>query len=313
MRRGWFGPMLVVATPVLLGVVVLVALRYGPLDNQRFSLRVGALLSDWLLLLGVVISLGLGAGLLIWRWRDRVNARRLSAQREQSATERRRFLQRLDHELKNPLTAMRAGLANLSSSPLDDGQTTTLQSIDAQAIRLSRLTADLRKIADLETRPLDRRPVDLAALLDEAVELVREQPGATERRVTLSTPQAPWPLPAVDADWDLVFLAVYNLLDNALKFTRAGDAVEIRAREEGDRVVVEIADTGPGIAVAEQAHVWAELYRAEQTRGIAGSGLGLALVRAIVERHGGEVALASREGQGTSVTIVLPAAPVTNR
>ncbi len=312
MKR-WILRLLVVAAPVLLSVIALIALRYGPLDNEQFSLRASALLSDWLLLLGVVISLGLGAGLLLWRWRDRVAAQRLSAQRKQSATERRRFLQRLDHELKNPLTAMRAGLANLSSSALDSGQTTTLQSIEAQAIRLSRLTADLRKIADLETRPLECRPVDLAALLDEAVELVREQPGATERRVTLSTPQAPWPLPTVDADWDLMFLAIYNLLDNAVKFTRAGDAVEIRAREEGDRVVVEIADTGPGIAAAEQPHVWAELYRAEQMRGIAGSGLGLALVRAIVKRHGGEVALASREGQGTSITVHLPIAPVTNR
>ena len=318
MRRWLDWRTLVVVAPLLVSVIGWLALRYGPPTNRRFSLNASALLGDWLLLLGVVISLLLGAGLLLWRWRDRVAAQRLSIQQAQSAADRRRFLQRLDHELKNPLTAMRTGLANLSSSPpnsppLIGEQINTLQSIEAQAIRLSRLTADLRKIADLETRPLERRPVDLVALLDEAAELAREQTSATERRITLSTPQAPWPLPTIAADWDLIFLAIYNLLDNAVKFTRPGDAVEVRAREEGNRVVVEIADTGPGIAAAEQAHVWAELYRAEQTRAIAGSGLGLALVRAIVERHGGEVALASREGQGTSVTISLPIASVTNR
>ena len=90
------------------------------------------------------------------------------------------------------------------------------------------------------------------------------------------------------------------------KFTKLGDTVEIRAFEDGDRVVVEVADTGPGIPDTEVSHIWEELYRGQGARGIAGSGLGLALVRAIVERHGGRVGLRSREGQGTVFTIRLP-------
>jgi two-component system OmpR family sensor kinase len=164
----------------------------------------------------------------------------------------------------------------------------------------------LRKLAELETRPLERGPVHLAELLQEALSLAREQPQAQTRHLTLTLPQAPWPLPLVSGDWDLLFLAVFNLLDNALKFTQPGDTVEVRAFEDGATVVLEVADTGPGIPKAELPHVWQELYRGQGARGIRGSGLGLALVQAIVERHGGHTSLRSRAGQGTVVTLRLP-------
>ena len=81
----------------------------------------------------------------------------------------------------------------------------------------------------------------------------------------------------------------------------------------GDQVVVEIADTGPGIPEIETPHVWEELYRGEGARGVHGSGLGLSLVRAIVARHEGEISLRSRAGQGTVVTMRLPVGGVTKR
>ena len=164
----------------------------------------------------------------------------------------------------------------------------------------------MRKLAELETRPLERGPVHLAELLQEALNLAQEQSQAQTRHLTLTLPQAPWPLPLVSGDWDLLFLAVYNLLDNALKFTQSGDTVEVRAFEDGATVVLEVADTGPGIPKAELPHVWQELYRGQGARGIRGSGLGLALVQAIVERHGGQTNLRSRAGQGTVVTLRLP-------
>jgi two-component system OmpR family sensor kinase len=216
-------------------------------------------------------------------------------------------LQRLDHELKNPLTAIRAGLANVGNGLSGPEQRGALTSVDAQVLRLSRLTADLRKLAELDARPLERRPVDVGALLREAVALAREQPRAEGRHLRLTVPHAPWPLPEVVGDWDLLFLATYNLLDNAYKFTRPGDTVEVRATEDGDSVVIEVADTGPGIPEEELPRVWDELYRGQGARGIPGSGLGLALAKAIVERHGGGVALRSRAGQGTVVTLRLPA------
>jgi two-component system OmpR family sensor kinase len=176
---------------------------------------------------------------------------------------------------------------------------------------LSRLVADLRKLAELETRPIDRASVDLAAVLEESVAIVQEEPEAAERSIILSLPQAPWPLPQVQGDEDLLLLALVNLLNNAIKFSAAGDRVEVRAFEDSEMVIVEVADTGPGIPEAEVPFVWQELYRGRGARGVPGSGLGLALVRAITERHGGQVTIRSREDQGTVVTMKLPTGEVT--
>jgi two-component system OmpR family sensor kinase len=245
---------------------------------------------------------------VLWQWARRRCQQQLAASRVRLAQERRRFLQRIDHELKNPLTAIRAGLANLSNGSSGTAQQEALASIEAQVLRLSRLTADLRKLAELETRPLDLVPVNVAELLREALDLAQEQPEAGGRRLALMLPQAPWPVSDVPGDRDLLFLATYNLLDNAIKFTRPGDTVEVRAVEDRTHVTVEVADTGPGIPREELPRVWEELYRGQGARGVPGSGLGLALVRAIVERHGGTVTLRSRTGQGTVVTMRLPAA-----
>jgi two-component system OmpR family sensor kinase len=137
--------------------------------------------------------------------------------------------------------------------------------------------------------------------------MAQEQPGADQRHLHLSIPQAPWPLPKIQGDPDLLLLAVHNLMDNALKFSRPGDTLELHAFEDGAEIVIEVADTGPGIPEDEQPHVWEELYRGVGGRGIPGSGLGLALVRAIAERHNGRATLRSRLGQGTVFTLRLPA------
>ena len=275
------------------------------------------------LIVGSVLSILVAAGLVLWGWAGRRCQQNVADALAQAAEERRRFLQRLDHELKNPLTAIRAGLANIvnglassppSSPPMggkEGGE--ALASVEAQVLRLSRLISDLRKLAELETRSLERIPVDIAELLQEAVVLAQEQSESEGRQLTLTLPQAPWPVPDILGDWDLLFLATYNLLDNALKFTRPGDTVEVRASEDGTFVVIEVADTGPGIPKEEVARVWEELYRGQGARGVPGSGLGLALVRAIVERHGGQVTLRSRPGQGTVVTMRLPVQDVSER
>jgi two-component system OmpR family sensor kinase len=167
-------------------------------------------------------------------------------------------------------------------------------------------TKGLRKLSELETRPLEQAPIDLSELLTQVFELAQEQPEAARRQLNLSLPQAPWPLPHISGDRDLLLLAIHNLLDNAIKFSRPGDHVALRASEDGAAVVVEVADTGPGIPQDELPHVWEELYRGQSARGVPGSGLGLALVHAIVQRHGGQVTLRSRAGQGTVFTVRLP-------
>jgi two-component system OmpR family sensor kinase len=236
-----------------------------------------------------------------------VGRRLLREQAAAHARDRRLLLSRLDHELKNPLTAMRAATANVSAGGPGVDRAAGLRSIEEQVLRLSRLTADLRKIADVESGSLDRRPVDLTALLEEAVDIAREQPAADRLELTLDLPRAPWPLPKAPGDWELLSLVVGNLLDNAVKYTPPGGRVEVRAREAAGDVVIEVADTGSGIEPEDLAHMWEELYRSPRARTVPGSGLGLALVRAVVERHGGTVAAESRVGRGTVVRVRLPA------
>lgn len=293
------------AGPVIVGLVVAILVGLDLFPNPIFYLRID--LGNLAVVAGLFLSIVIAAVLVVAEIR-RHSAQRLAEMQAQSTEDRRRFLQRLDHELKNPLTAIRAGLANIANDPATGPQREALASVEAQVVRLSRLTADLRKLADLETRPLERVPVDLSELLSEAVALVQEEHASAKRQIALTLPQAPWPLPTILGDWDLLFLAAYNLLNNALKFSRTGDTVEVRAFEDGANLVIEVADTGSGIPEEELPHVWQELYRGQGARGVPGSGLGLALVRAIVERHGGQVALRSRVDQGTVVTIRLPVA-----
>lgn len=293
--------------PAAAGLMIATLLLEVPtLDNPVLYVRID--LATLALLLGLLLTLLAVAGMAIGEGSARRCQGQMAELRTEVAQERRRFVQRLDHELKNPLTAIRAGLANLASGPGEVVQQETLASVEAQVLRMSQLTANLRKLAELETRPLERVPIDVAELLQEAVALAEEQPEAEGRRLTLTLPRAPWPVPDVSGDWDLLFLAVHNLLDNALKFTRPGDTVEVRASEDRSFVLIEVADTGPGIPADELPRVWEELYRGQGAQGVPGSGLGMALVQTIVERHSGRVMLRSRSGEGTVVTMWLPVA-----
>ena len=289
---------LLLLIPLGAGLILALVVRYAAPTNPVLYLRAD---------LATLILIGAALLSLAWFAAGWVAAR-FEHQRQdliaQASDDRLRFLRRLDHELKNPLTAMRAGLANASEAPDEAARLAAFATVEAQALRLSRLSADLRKLAELETRPLEQAAVDAAGLLQEAFDLVQERAG--DRQLSLSIPQAPWPLPQISGDPDLLFLAVHNLLENAVKFTSPGDRVEVRAFEDGSRLVIEVADTGPGIPEDELPHVWEELYRGQGAQGVPGSGLGLALVRAVIERHGGQVGLRSRAGQGTVFTLRLP-------
>ena len=229
---------------------------------------------------------------------------------EEAARDRLRLFMRLDHELKNPLTAIRAGLANIEQTGglvlASAGTAAALASVSVQADRIARLVGDLRKLADLETQQIEAAPVDLTVLLDEVAEAVGEIPAARERIIRVTVPRAPWPLPFVEGDRDLLFIAIQNLMANAIKFSAPGDTVEVRASEDGDALLFEVADTGVGIPADEIGQVWQELARGRAARSLPGTGIGLALVRVIVVRHGGQVAIRSRDGQGTVVSIRLP-------
>lgn len=228
---------------------------------------------------------------------------------DEAARDRLRFFMRLDHELKNPLTAIRAGLANIEQAGdmilATAGTAAALASVSVQADRIARLVSDLRKLADLETREIEAVPVDLTGLLHEVAESIDEIPAAGERIIRVTVPRAPWPLPLIEGDRDLLFIAIQNLITNAVKFSAPGDTVEVRASEDGNALLLEVADTGVGVPADEIGQVWQELARGRAARSLPGTGIGLALVRVIVIRHGGEVAIRSRDGQGTVVSLRL--------
>lgn len=250
--------------------------------------------------LGLIAAAATVAVALVRRRIDRVR----SETRAEAAAEHHRFLRRLDHELKNPLTAMRLGLANAAAESLSPAAASSLHSVGEQVTRLARITGDLRKLADIEARPLEHVPVDVAALLEDAGETAREL--SDEREVNVSVPKVPWPLPLLAGDPDLLELALENLVGNALKYSTPGSPIELRAFEEDGYVVVEVADAGRGIPAEELPFVWGELVRGSDARGTPGSGLGLALVHAVVERHGGRCDIRSLRASGTVVRLRLP-------
>jgi two-component system OmpR family sensor kinase len=305
LRRAW--PALLAGLPLLVGLAVALGLQGGLTANPVLRIQARADVGTLALLGGAVATLVLLAALVARQAAERRLRRALSAIHQEAAEARRRFVHRLDHELKNPLTALRAQLAYLSSDPSEAGAH-TLDDMAAQVERLRRLLTELRKLADLETRAIERLPVDLGQLLTEVVDAARDLPGRKARQVRLLLPQAPWPLPAAAGDRDLLWLTFYNLLDNALKFSQDEAVVEVRAFEDGRWLVAEVADTGPGIPDEDRPHIFEELYRGTNARGCDGSGLGLALVQTIVARHGGSVAVRSRPGQGTLFAVRLPLA-----
>ncbi|MGH3226004.1 MAG: sensor histidine kinase [Streptosporangiaceae bacterium] len=333
----WPPPLRVLApllAPLLAGAGIGAVLQATVPDTRLYAAASPGLLAG----LAGLLAAGVVAAVTLARRRtaaavDAASEAALRQAADEAASERLRFLMRLDHELKNPLTAIRAGLANIEQAGPMMGAVVpamaevggvagtvgtvgavgtaavpvmALASVSAQADRITRLVGDLRKLADLEIQEIEEAPVDLADLLREVAEAAEEIPGASQRSIRVSVPQAPWPLPLIDGDRDLLFIAVQNLVANAVKFSAPGDTVEIRASEDDDALLLEVADTGTGIPADEIGQVWQELARGRAARSLPGTGIGLALVRVIVVRHGGQVAIRSRDGQGTVVSIRLP-------
>jgi two-component system OmpR family sensor kinase len=296
-----------ILAPAILALLIAILFNQSDLPNPTVFIRLQV--SVLIFSFGIALTLVAAVVLLISDWIERRHVATLL----RASDERRHFLRRLDHELKNPITAILAGLANLDSSDTERQRETAMRSVETQMKRLRNLVSDLRKLADLERRSIEFNPVDMNPILVEAYDFVRSKEQAQNRNFGISIPQAPWPLPHVSGDRDLLFLVVHNLLDNSLKFTHPGDTIELRAYEDEANLIVEVADTGPGIRENERPYIWDELYRGEGARGIPGSGLGLALVKSIIQRHNGSVSVRSRSGQGTVFSFSLPVLDVTKR
>ena len=301
---------LVLALPVWL-IVPAVPATLTTIDLGFFALVVGLTIRNTAILV-FLIGFILTAIVILVVWWDRrrlAQAQTLYADYvEDTEQKRRHFLRRLDHEIKNPLTGLRAALVNLQEAQVADERLHAQQNAGRAVERLKSLLTDLRKLADLDERPIERYGVDVPDLLNDVVEAARAIPAYAGRNISLLIPKVPSPFPTITGDRDLLVLAVYNLVENALKFTAGDDSVEVRALEDGRAVVIEVADSGAGIPVTDVSKIFDELYRGSNARSTDGSGLGLALVHRIATLHGGGVGVRSsqQEPRGTVFTLRLP-------
>ena len=291
----WFS--VIGITALLLGTLAAFATRFLlPSTLLQFSFQSDP--AAFVFVASLLVALVFLIAAAVLRWQASRTQRALNQQAAALETERRRFIQRLDHELKNPLTAIQVQLDNLQAA---DGNQPVIADVRVQVDRLSHLTRGLRRLADLGTRPLEIEKVEIGELLDEVVELLQ-----APERIALDIQQVPWPIPPIEGDRELLLMVFRNLADNALKYSPPDSKVQIRARHTSGALVVEVIDTGRGIQPDELPLVAEELYRGSNTRDVAGSGLGLAIVQRIVERHGGRIEIRSRLGQGTIAAVQLP-------
>ncbi|MFM7289928.1 MAG: sensor histidine kinase [Planctomycetia bacterium] len=218
------------------------------------------------------------------------------------------------HELRGPLAAMRSSLeVAISQDRSADAYRDTLADVLEEARHLSKLANDLLLLAetgdDMRVRPRER--VDLGAIARQTVAMFGGV--AEERSVGLALEPAATSI-QVAGDASQLRQVFGNLLDNAIRFTDEGGkvSVSIAADDDGREAVVAVTDTGCGIAVEHLDHVFDRFYKTDPARShgqaARGGGLGLAICRSIVERHGGSIGVASLPGRGTSFTVRLPLA-----
>jgi signal transduction histidine kinase len=304
-KKSWIA-LALICLPLLLGIAasLLAQSAWNPVPILVFKIDVGMVA----FLAGLIITL-----FLLAYWVGSVlSERKAHGQIEntvsESEQERRRFIRRLDHEMKNPLTGLRTALVNLQEAQSREERIRAGENAKKAQERLTALLNDLRKLADLDERQIERERVDIPSLLSDVVEAARDHPAYTRRSLGLFIPRVPSPFPCIVGDRDLLVLAMYNLVENALKYTSAQEPVEVRALEDGKAVVMEVADSGAGIPAEDLPKIFEELYRGSNARGTEGSGLGLALVSRIVALHGGQIEVRSRqtEPRGTVFTVRLP-------
>jgi two-component system phosphate regulon sensor histidine kinase PhoR len=226
---------------------------------------------------------------------------------------RRDFVANVSHELKTPLAAIRGYAETLYDGALGEPATAArfTERILRQCRRLQALLDDLLTLSRLESleRTPPHEPVDLAAIVHRAVDLVSSAAG--EKQVALVLEEPPAPLPPVTGDAEGLERLVVNLLDNAVKYNRPGGEVAVRLAREGGETLLEVRDTGIGIPQDALPRIFERFYRVDKGRAReeGGTGLGLAIVKHVAQAHGGQIEVVSRMGQGSTFRVRLPSQP----
>jgi heavy metal sensor kinase len=321
-------------------VVVQVAAKLAPVDHELEELLAVLLLTGPLALAGA-----LGGGYLLARTAlapvdrmaaaaDQITANRLDRRLEvpnpddelgrlartlngmigrlqKSFEEIRRFTGDAAHELRTPLAVMRTAAEVALRLPRDSEEyRSVLEEMLEEIERLTRLSEQLLFLCreDIRLVPVTRESVRIDELVGEVVDHVRVV--AAEKRQTIAVDfSGPC---AVLGDADQLRRLLFNLLDNAIKYTKNGGSIRVQGAHLSEKVRVVVADNGIGITAEHIPHVFERFYRVDPARGreaTEGIGLGLAICRSIAEAHGGCIEVESDIGRGTRVTFTLPASP----
>lgn len=233
----------------------------------------------------------------------------MAGQVEAMLEEQRAFASNASHELRTPLTTIRLRSEALREGALDEETARQyIEEIDDEVRRLGRLVEDLLMLSRLDSGRTQRgeQEVDVGRLARHLLQTYASKAADAGLRLTLDV--AP-DLPTVTAGLNHLRIVFRNLLDNAIKYTPTGGTVSWSLRQEEDTLHAVIADTGRGVAAGDLPHLFERFYRADKarTRDVPGTGLGLALVRGLVEAYGGRIALSSAGvGQGARVEVWWP-------
>jgi signal transduction histidine kinase len=234
---------------------------------------------------------------------------RMSDELEHVERSRRDLVANVSHELKTPIAAIRAHLENLLDG-VERPDPATLQVMLEQSDRLTRLVDQLLDLSELESGdvPLRREAFELGPVVARVLSEIdmAGRAGGVALRDELGIG-----LPPVDADAERIHQVLFNLVDNAVRFTPPGGSVTVRAEQRDDAVRIDVTDTGVGIAPEHLPRLFERFYRVDpaRSRGAGGTGIGLAIARSVVEAHGGQLRAESELGRGSTFSFELPAAP----
>jgi two-component system sensor histidine kinase BaeS len=233
----------------------------------------------------------------------------MSQSLENNVVLRRRFLADIAHELKTPLAVIQGNLEGMIEGVIDKSNE-QLNSLYEETVHLNRLIKDLRDLtlAEVGALSLEREPVDINLLIGRAVNML--EPLAEEKQITIAKELEP--APPVSADSGRVNQILYNLLTNALRYSPVNGTIAVSSetviRDGSPWLRIGVKDAGRGIAAEDLPFIFEHFYRADKSRGkkSGGSGIGLAIVKRLVEIHGGAIEVDSRPGQGACFFVYLP-------
>jgi len=277
---------------------VVTSIRLGAQPIGSLGLRGVALSDSALQGIANLVAIGL----------ERARAQEAASKAEaarQSDLLKSTLLDAVAHEFKTPLTSIKAASTALLAGgvPQPEHQRDLITIVDQEADRLSALVTEAIQMARIEAGRvhLQRDNYSVGELVESV--LKKMQPHIEERTVQMRVPAD---LPPVWVDGELIEVALRQMVDNALKYSPASAPVLISAERVDGRVVVLVADHGPGIPEQEQTRIFEKFYRAEASRQIPGAGLGLVIAREIIQAHGGEIWVESKVGEGSIFRFSLP-------